>query len=412
MGVVYSAHDTRLGRAVAIKMLPAEATADPDRHRRFIQEARAASALNHPHIVTIHEIDEDNGTTFIAMELVDGTRLDRLIAQGPMPVATALEYAAQVASALDGRARQRHRASGYQAGEHPDHPRRPRQGARLRAREARRARSGQGHDDRARHDARAHHGHGRLHVSGAGRRPAGDGAVGHLLARRRALRNALGPPAVRRQLGSRAHHGSILRDQPPPLRSVRPDRAGRRPGDRRSLPRQGSRRPVRGCARAQGRPRRGPREADAARRTGLAPAGGADSGRARAHRRRGVRHVADDSGAAPPLGSAGGDSRDRASADDRRHARRGAARAPGGALRARRHQSRAAVLVPVQSRDRAHRRTRRGQELHGHQRDVGTARRNATDRAVPARSDSFTCGCPRPAMRPPRSRWPPPIPVT
>ncbi len=101
MGVVYSAHDTRLGRAVAIKVLPPEATADPDRHRRFIQEARAASALNHPNIVTIHDIDEDDGTTFIAMELVDGTRLDRLIAQGPMPVATALEYAAQVASALD-----------------------------------------------------------------------------------------------------------------------------------------------------------------------------------------------------------------------------------------------------------------------------------------------------------------------
>ena len=101
MGIVYAAHDTRLGRAVAIKMLPAEATADPDRHRRFIQEARAASALNHPHIVTIHDIDEDDGTTFIAMELVDGTRLDRLIAQGPMPVTTALEYAAQVASALE-----------------------------------------------------------------------------------------------------------------------------------------------------------------------------------------------------------------------------------------------------------------------------------------------------------------------
>ena len=101
MGVVYSAHDTRLGRAVAIKMLPAEATADPDRHRRFIQEARAASALNHPHIVTIHEIDEDNGTTFIAMELVDGTRLDTLIAAGSLPVAKALEFASQIASALD-----------------------------------------------------------------------------------------------------------------------------------------------------------------------------------------------------------------------------------------------------------------------------------------------------------------------
>jgi eukaryotic-like serine/threonine-protein kinase len=100
MGVVYRAVDTRLGRTIAIKMLPAEATADPDRHRRFVQEARAASALNHPHIVTIHDIDEDAGTTFIAMELVEGTPLDRIIAQGALPVATALEYGAQVAAAL------------------------------------------------------------------------------------------------------------------------------------------------------------------------------------------------------------------------------------------------------------------------------------------------------------------------
>ena len=100
MGVVYSAHDTKLGRSVAIKMLPADATADVDRNRRFIHEARAASALNHPHIVTIHEIDDDNGCTFIAMELVDGVGLDTLIARGPMPAAQALEYASQVASAL------------------------------------------------------------------------------------------------------------------------------------------------------------------------------------------------------------------------------------------------------------------------------------------------------------------------
>jgi dienelactone hydrolase/predicted Ser/Thr protein kinase len=101
MGVVYDAVDTRLGRRVAIKMLPAEATADSERNRRFVQEARAASALNHPHIVTIHDIGEADGETFIAMELVEGTPLDRLLAEGPLSVAKALEYGAQVAGALE-----------------------------------------------------------------------------------------------------------------------------------------------------------------------------------------------------------------------------------------------------------------------------------------------------------------------
>jgi formylglycine-generating enzyme required for sulfatase activity len=101
MGVVYRAIDTRLGRALVIKMLPPEATADADRNRRFIQEARAASALNHPHIVTIYDIDEDDGTTFIAMELIDGTPLDRVLAQGPLPIASAVDYAVQIASALE-----------------------------------------------------------------------------------------------------------------------------------------------------------------------------------------------------------------------------------------------------------------------------------------------------------------------
>ncbi|HXG57016.1 MAG TPA: protein kinase [Vicinamibacterales bacterium] len=101
MGVVYRAVDTRLGRVVAIKKLPADATADPERNRRFVQEARSASALNHPHIVTIHGIDEHDGETFIAMEFVDGTPLDGLLKNAPLPVATALEYAIQIAGALE-----------------------------------------------------------------------------------------------------------------------------------------------------------------------------------------------------------------------------------------------------------------------------------------------------------------------
>ncbi len=101
MGIVYHAVDTRLGRRVAIKMLPAETTADPERHQRFVQEARAASALNHPNIVTIYEIGEDAGATFIAMELVEGTPLDKLLTGAPLPVAAAVEYAGQVAAALE-----------------------------------------------------------------------------------------------------------------------------------------------------------------------------------------------------------------------------------------------------------------------------------------------------------------------
>src|SRR5213594_924392 len=101
MGVVYAAVDARLARRVAIKVLPADATADPDRRRRFLQEARAASALNHPNIVTIYEVDEDAGTTFIAMELVDGTPPDRTLKSGPLPLASSLSYATHVIAAVE-----------------------------------------------------------------------------------------------------------------------------------------------------------------------------------------------------------------------------------------------------------------------------------------------------------------------
>ncbi len=75
MGEVYRARDAKLGREIAIKVLPSAASADPDRRQRFEQEARSASALNHPNIITIHDIGSSDSTLYIAMELVDGTSL-------------------------------------------------------------------------------------------------------------------------------------------------------------------------------------------------------------------------------------------------------------------------------------------------------------------------------------------------
>jgi serine/threonine-protein kinase len=100
MGVVYKARDTHLDRYVALKVLPAEKVADPDRKRRFVQEAKAASALNHPNIIHVYDIDQAEGTDFISMEYVDGRTLDKLIPPKGMPLDEALKYADQIADAL------------------------------------------------------------------------------------------------------------------------------------------------------------------------------------------------------------------------------------------------------------------------------------------------------------------------
>ena len=100
MGIVYRALDVKLGREVALKVLPADLVADADRRRRFVQEAQAASALTHPHIAVIHEIGEDEGTTFIAMELIRGEKLGDLIAQRRLSLSRALELALEMAEAL------------------------------------------------------------------------------------------------------------------------------------------------------------------------------------------------------------------------------------------------------------------------------------------------------------------------
>jgi serine/threonine-protein kinase len=100
MGEVYRAHDPQLGRDVALKILPVEVASDAERMRRFVQEAKAASSLNHPNILTVHEIGEQDSTRFIAAELVAGVTLRERLARGPMELAEALDVAAQSASAL------------------------------------------------------------------------------------------------------------------------------------------------------------------------------------------------------------------------------------------------------------------------------------------------------------------------
>jgi serine/threonine protein kinase len=101
MGVVFRAVDTRLNRTVALKLIALDALAGDDRRQRFLREARAASAFNHPNIVTIHEVDQSGGTDFIVMELVAGQALDLRIRAGGLPVDDVLSCAEQIAAALE-----------------------------------------------------------------------------------------------------------------------------------------------------------------------------------------------------------------------------------------------------------------------------------------------------------------------
>ncbi len=100
MGEVYQAKDSRLGRVVAIKILPAQFAADKDHLHRFEREARSASALNHPNIVTIYDLGQDGSTHYIAMEMIEGKTLRDLLGGGSLPIRKAIEIAAQVAEGL------------------------------------------------------------------------------------------------------------------------------------------------------------------------------------------------------------------------------------------------------------------------------------------------------------------------
>src|SRR2546423_12501349 len=97
MGEIYRARDPRLGREVAVKVLPAAFTADPERLSRFEQEARSAAALNHPNIVAVHDIGQHEGAPYIVSELLEGVTLGEGMSDGALPTRKAVEYAVQIA---------------------------------------------------------------------------------------------------------------------------------------------------------------------------------------------------------------------------------------------------------------------------------------------------------------------------
>src|SRR5437588_12647712 len=101
MGVVFEAEDTKLGRRVALKFLPEDKHRDPQTLERFLREARSASSLNHPGICTMHAIEEDNGKTFLAMELLEGQSLDALLVNPPRKFGRTLEIGIQLAEPLE-----------------------------------------------------------------------------------------------------------------------------------------------------------------------------------------------------------------------------------------------------------------------------------------------------------------------
>jgi serine/threonine protein kinase len=195
MGEVYLAEDTRLDRQVALKLLPAEFTKDAERVRRFMQEAKAASALNHPNIITVYDIGESDAGRFIVMELVAGNTLSTIIAEGSS-AAEGAEYAgvaqreqtllslgSQMAKALSAAHARGHHAPRHQARQHYGARRRLREDSRFRSGAScahrLRRRSGDAHPA---YDAGSTHGHHKIYVARTGAQQKRQPAFRHFFA--------------------------------------------------------------------------------------------------------------------------------------------------------------------------------------------------------------------------------------
>ena len=219
MGEVYLAHDTRLHRDVAVKVLPAAFAESAERLQRFEQEARATATLNHPNVMAVFDVGVDDGVPYVVLELLEGGTLAAALRAGRAAAARGDRPGRPDRAGPGGRAREGHRPPRPEARQHLRDRRRPRQDPRLRAGEADRG----ARPERDRHPPRDHAadrprpraGHGRLHGAGAGARRSRRPSRRHLRVRRGVLRDALGPPRLRRRFDGRAD------DRDPQERSAR-----------------------------------------------------------------------------------------------------------------------------------------------------------------------------------------------
>ena len=208
MGEVYRARDPRLGREVAIKVLPASFSDDPDRLRRFEQEAQAAGVLNHPNITAVYDIGTHDGAPYVVPELLEGETLRAALAGGRSSPRKAIDYALQIAHGL---------AAAHEKGIvhrdlKPENLFVTKDGrvkildfglAKLTQPERKARPADEPADGDRRHGAGRRARDARLHVAGAGAGQAGRRPVGHLLLRRDPLRDALGQARLPRRLGGR-----------------------------------------------------------------------------------------------------------------------------------------------------------------------------------------------------------------